>query len=158
MQPSLNFTSESCEQTIEIGRALGRVLAPGDVLALVGPLGAGKTQFVKGLAAGLGVGDSRMVTSPTFVLVNEYSGRAPLYHLDAYRLDRDEDFDALGFAEMCESGAVVVVEWADRVRRAMPSNAVWIEFALAGDSARRLTMCASDEDALNRLAKAASAR
>lgn len=131
--------------TFALGEALGRGARGGEVFALTGPLGAGKTQFTKGLAEGLQVPPDEPVVSPTFVLVREYAGRRRLYHLDAYRLGSAEDLLALGFEEMVADGnAVVVVEWADRVAAAIPPGAVWIAFEYAGDG-RRVTLGAPPE-------------
>ncbi len=128
------------EQTQALWRRIGSVLEPGDVIGLVGPLGAGKTQLAKGLAVGLGVADSRQVNSPTFVLVNEYAGRMHVYHLDVYRLSRVAELEALGFEEMCGGAAVVMVEWADRVRPALGPDALWVELSPAGATQRRLEL------------------
>lgn len=133
--------SHSPEETFEIGRRLGRVLAAGDVLALSGPLGAGKTHFIKGVAAGLGVDPSEPLVSPTFVLVREYAGRLRLVHCDAYRLAGAEEFEALGLEEQRAAGdAVLAVEWADRVAAALPADRMEIELAHEGASARRLRL------------------
>lgn len=133
-----DFCSASPADTFEFGRRIGARARPGDVFALVGPLGAGKTQLVKGLAAGLGATDDRDVCSPTFVLVTEHAGRLRLYHLDAYRLDGARPLEAIGFDELCGSGGVVAVEWADRVRALMPEETVWIEIEPRTDGAREL--------------------
>src|SRR5437762_6517870 len=102
--------SQSVEQTEQIAADLARTLVGGEVVALDGELGAGKTQFVRGLVRGLG-GDPRAVSSPTFVLLNIYdSGRLKLFHLDAYRITGPQDFEAIGFAELLEQKGVVVVE------------------------------------------------
>ncbi len=129
--------SDSPDETAERGRVLGGELRPGDVLALVGPLGAGKTQFVRGLA--LGAGSMSRVTSPTFKLVNEYVGRVRLYHIDAYRLDGPLDLVALGCDEFFDSDdGAAVVEWADRVEAALPDERLEIRFDIVGPEARRL--------------------
>ena len=140
------YTTNSADETRDLGRQIAAHLKPGDVIALVGPLGAGKTQFVKGLAAGLGVGDPRSVNSPTFVLVQEYHGRLTLYHLDAYRLGSVKELSAIGFDELCDAGGVVVVEWADRVRSLLPESAIGIELAPTGESTRRVTLAAQAAD------------
>ncbi len=107
------------QQTQALGRRIGAVLQPGDVVGLVGPLGAGKTQLAKGIAVGLGVADSRQVNSPTFVLVNEHAGRMHVYHLDVYRLSGAGELESRGFEAMCGGAAGVMVVWADRVRSVM---------------------------------------
>ena len=109
--------------TIALGEALGQSLVGGLTIGLVGPLGAGKTQLVKGIASGNSDGDPRRVTSPTFGLVHEYSGRLDLYHVDVYRLRNSAELLALGFDELAAPSAAVVVEWADRVRAVMPDEA-----------------------------------
>ena len=114
--------SSSESATRAVGARIGRGLRPGDVVALVGPLGAGKTQLVKGIAAGAGVADPRTVNSPTFVIVNEYAGRLPIFHVDAFRLDGAADLAAIGFDELCSEEAVVVIEWADRVANLLPEH------------------------------------
>lgn len=103
-------------------------LSPGSVVALEGELGAGKTEFTRGLARALGVPAEQTVRSPSFVLLNVYTGGAlPLAHFDAYFLEGEDDFEQAGFLDQRSQGAVVVVEWADRVRGALPDDAVRIE-------------------------------
>jgi tRNA threonylcarbamoyladenosine biosynthesis protein TsaE len=120
----LKETSESVARTEAIAAALAAGFCGGEVVALHGELGAGKTQFVRGLLRGLG-GDPRAVSSPTFVLLNVYdSGRLTLYHLDAYRVHGAEDFEAIGFAELLEQGGVVALEWPERVEALLPPR-VW---------------------------------
>lgn len=130
--------SEAPEQTLGLGRLLGSRLRGGEVIALIGPLGAGKTHFVKGLAAGNAQTDPARVTSPTFILVNEYDGPRHLYHLDAFRLRDAADLDALGFPEMQSPQSVVVIEWADRVAEALPADRLSITFEAVADRARLL--------------------
>ena len=133
-----DLLSTSASQTQAIGRALGERLEPGDVLALTGGLGAGKTVFVKGLASGLGVAADAVVTSPTFVLISEYEGRLTLYHVDAYRLERAADFIALGADEILFGDGVCVVEWADRVAECLPADRLDVAFDVEGEAARRI--------------------
>jgi tRNA threonylcarbamoyladenosine biosynthesis protein TsaE len=123
------------------------------VIGLVGPLGAGKTQLAKGLGEGLGLDDPSRMCSPTFVLECEYAGRVPIRHLDAYRLGNFADLEALGFAEMRDD-AVVLVEWADRVREALPDETLWIELAVTGAATRRLELGTRFADFAARLARA----
>ncbi len=119
------LVSRSAAATRQIGRRLGRAATPGTCLALVGPLGAGKTQLAKGVAVGLGV--AGVVNSPTFIIVNEHPGRLPLFHADAYRLtDADEARQAGVFDERQATG-VTVIEWADRLDGWLPTDRLWIE-------------------------------
>lgn len=142
MSRTVQLESGSAERTREIGAALGALLRVGDVVALVGPLGAGKTMLVKGVAAGAGVGDTRRVTSPTFVLVNEYDGRTRLFHVDAYRLGGEREFEALGADEFAGQGAVLI-EWADRVAGSLPLDSLRIEIDVAGADSRILRCTAA---------------
>jgi tRNA threonylcarbamoyladenosine biosynthesis protein TsaE len=117
--------SRSVAETVAAGRELGERAQPGNVFALVGDLGAGKTQFVKGIAAG--IASPADVTSPTFTLVHEYEGgRVPLYHLDFYRLESKDAALRLGLDDYLFSGGVSVIEWADRFPELLPSHAEWI--------------------------------
>jgi tRNA threonylcarbamoyladenosine biosynthesis protein TsaE len=119
------------------GRRLGQRLWPGAVVALVGELGAGKTQLVRAIAEGLDIADSRIVTSPTFVLVQEYPARLPIYHFDAYRLNTEAEFADLGVYEYFESGGVCLIEWADRVPGCLPTEYLRITLELTGETSRR---------------------
>ena len=126
--------------TEAFGRRLGGLLFPGAVVALVGPLGAGKTHLARAVAAGLGVPDPRVVTSPTFVLIQEYAGRLPVYHFDVYRLRGESDFADLGVLEYFEGDGVCMVEWADRAAGLLPAERLWVQLAVAGETARRATV------------------
>ncbi|MBI4717782.1 MAG: tRNA (adenosine(37)-N6)-threonylcarbamoyltransferase complex ATPase subunit type 1 TsaE [Planctomycetes bacterium] len=130
--------TSSPHETFELGAALGGALAGGMTVALIGPLGAGKTQLVKGIAFGNAVGDVRAVTSPTFTLLNEYPGRLTLYHLDAYRLPGSRALLGLGFDELARPDSAVVIEWADRVPDIIPTDAVVIEISPTGPHQRSL--------------------
>ncbi len=123
--------------TIAFGRRLGALLFPGAVVALVGPLGAGKTHLVRAVAEGLGLADSRAVSSPTFVLIQEYEARLPLYHFDAYRLHGPGEFFDLGAHEYFDSGGVCLVEWADRVAACLPAEHLRVTLEVTGETARR---------------------
>lgn len=130
--------THSEEDTQEVARQLAATLAPGDIVTLSGPLGAGKTEFVRGLAAGLGI-DPDEVSSPTFTLIHEYrGGRLPLYHADLYRLDKAAT-DDLGLEEMGASDGVLAVEWPERLTHAL-AHAMNVTIEIAGETTRRVTV------------------
>jgi tRNA threonylcarbamoyladenosine biosynthesis protein TsaE len=145
--PIATTQTESVDATKALGYRLGAAARAGDVFALVGRLGAGKTHLVKGIAMGLGVGNDRTVNSPTFIIVNEYAGRVPIHHLDAYRLNAATELLDLGFEDMCAGNAVVIVEWADRVPAALPADTAWITITVAGETARRFELTGAGEPA-----------
>jgi tRNA threonylcarbamoyladenosine biosynthesis protein TsaE len=137
-----SFTSHSPQQTIEFGQRFGSQLKGGEVIALVGPLGSGKTHLIKGIVKGLGAEDApNEVTSPTFVLVNEYTGsstplttgRLDVFHIDAYRINSIPEFEQIGFDDYCYPGSVVLIEWADKIEQALTGiNYIKIELAHLG--------------------------
>ncbi len=133
------WTSDSPEATERVGESLAPLLAAGDVVALSGPLGAGKTRFVAGLARGLGY--AARVRSPTFTLLHEYDGPLPLFHADLYRLET-RDTGALGLEEALERGALVV-EWAERLPSPLLRDALFVEIEIASGTGRRLVATAS---------------
>lgn len=137
---TLKVISDSLARTNQIGAAVGKFLRGGEVLGLVGELGSGKTHLVKAIAGGLGVTDDSVVTSPTFTLVQEYAAPLHIFHLDAYRLEGAADFRRLGFDEMSTSASVVLVEWADRVREAMPSETIWVSLHRVDETTRRIEL------------------
>jgi len=112
---TIELLSRSVEETMALGERIGRCLKGGEVFAISGPLGSGKTHLIKGIVVGCGCKDLDQVSSPTFVLVNEYPGRFQIYHIDAYRLNSIREFEMLGFEELLHPGAVVLIEWADKV-------------------------------------------
>jgi tRNA threonylcarbamoyladenosine biosynthesis protein TsaE len=138
----LTLTTHGEEETIALGRRLGAAARPGDLLALIGPLGAGKTRLIKGLAAGLGVTDTRKVVSPSYVLIIEHAAPMPLVHVDAFRLSGGRELQAVGFDELCRSDAVVAVEWADRVADALPDDRLEARLEPTGEQTRRVTLAA----------------
>ena len=131
--------------TETFGRLLGRNLFPGAIVALIGPLGAGKTHLVRAIAEGLEIADPRVVSSPTFVLIQEYDARLPIYHFDAYRLPNLAAFEDLGVQEYFAGDGVCLVEWADRVEQAMPAERLEARFTIVGETARRLEVIAHGE-------------
>ena len=122
----------SAEETFEVARQLGESLSGGEVFALVGDLGSGKTTFTRGLVCGAGCADYARVNSPTYVLEQVYQGRVPIRHYDAYRLGSPCELDELGFQEALSSRAVLVVEWADRVESLLPADRLLLELSFAG--------------------------
>lgn len=147
MQPHSTLTLEihGRAETDALGRRLGAALFPGAVVALVGPLGAGKTYLTRAVAEGLGIADARVVSSPTFVLIQEYDGPLPIYHFDAYRLQNETEFADLGAHEYFDSAGVCLVEWADRVPRALPRERLEVHITILGPEARRLDLTAHGE-------------
>ena len=129
--------------TEALGRRLGSVLQPGQVIGLVGPLGAGKTHLTRALAEGLGVDNPAAVNSPTFVLIQEYPGPIPLYHFDTYRLGSSREFLELGSEEYLHGQGVCVLEWADKVRDALPADLLMIQLEIVSPAARRATLSAT---------------
>jgi tRNA threonylcarbamoyladenosine biosynthesis protein TsaE len=112
--------SNSPAETIALGRKIGQQLKGGEIIGICGALGSGKTHLIKGIADGLGAKDyAHRVNSPTFVLVNEYSGRLDIFHIDAYRIDRPADFESIGFDDFCSPQSVVLIEWADKIKSAL---------------------------------------
>ena len=138
------IVAHGVEETLDLGRRIGVAVRPGWVIGLVGELGVGKTHLVKGIARGnqRAADAAAEVTSPTFVLVNEYAGRARLYHLDAYRLRCGAELDELGVDEMIDDG-VVMIEWADRVAEALPADRLTIHGQSTGETERVWTIRAS---------------
>src|SRR5437764_2032367 len=140
--------------TEAFGRRLGELLFPGAVVALVGQLGAGKTHLVRAVAEGLGVRNPAAVNSPTFVLIQEYPARLPIYHFDAYRLSRPREFRELGTDEYFHGDGVCLVEWADKVEPALPAEHLRIEIHILDETRRRFEVTATGgryEELLGRL-------
>jgi tRNA threonylcarbamoyladenosine biosynthesis protein TsaE len=135
----------SPEETEAAGEGLGRTLAPGAVVALTGELGSGKTCFVRGLVRGLG-GTVR-ATSPTFVLVNEYRGRVPVHHVDAYRTGSLAELQDIGLPELFAGDGVTAVEWADKLLPLLPADAIHVRIEGLGDEPRKITIVHPDREA-----------
>lgn len=140
------FDSQSVSHTDALGAAMSRVLPPRLVIGLCGPLGAGKTQFVRSLAAACGVPPAAIV-SPTFVLCQEYQGRTLIYHFDAYRLADEDEFLALGVDECFEADAISIVEWADRVEGCLPDDRLMVLLEPTGERSRQFTFVATGANA-----------
>jgi len=136
----LTIHTRSDRETIDLGRRIGALLYPGDVIALTGPLGSGKTWLTKGIALGLGVDPAMVITSPSFSLVNEYNAGYPLYHMDLYRLERISDILATGLEEYLYNDGVAVVEWADRLPEILPEWSITLSFSILDDQDREITI------------------
>jgi len=130
--------SKSVEETIDIGERLAGRLKAGDVVALIGNLGAGKTVLTKGIARGLGVKNIRYVNSPTFVIIKEYEARVPLYHLDLYRLNASSALDSESYEEYFYSDGVTVIEWADKIRDLLPKKYTEVKLSAMGEDTRKI--------------------
>jgi tRNA threonylcarbamoyladenosine biosynthesis protein TsaE len=133
------WETTSAAETHALGKAVGEACAGHAVMALVGPLGAGKTCLVRGIAEGLGV-PTDLVASPTFVLIHEYTGRLPLYHADLYRLEEQDAVNGLGLEEYTESPGVTVIEWADKAPGVLPRDHLWITLDHLGGDRRRVAL------------------
>lgn len=146
MDPAtFTITSESAEQTDAIGRRLGALLRPGDLVLLLGDLGSGKTHLAKGIAAGLGSAD--LVTSPSFVLVNEYragaqAGGATIYHADLYRIDNPDELLAIGLEEAWSGPSISLVEWAERAGVRLPPEHLAVHLRYADETTREIAFVA----------------
>ena len=135
----MEYLSHSPEETEQLGEQLGRTLRPGSVVAYRGDLGMGKTAFTRGLARGLGC--TCRVTSPTFTIVNEYSGALPLFHFDMYRLDSSDDLFDIGWEDYLSRGGVCAVEWSERVEDALPDDTLRVSIARGtGENDRIITV------------------
>jgi len=134
------MVSNSPDETVRFGRKLGSQLRGGEIIAVNGLLGSGKTHLIRGIAAGAGVEQNgREVSSPTFVIVNEYAGRLNIYHIDVYRLDSVAEFEKIGFDDMCYAESVVVIEWADKVASALEGvECIGVELRHRGPSRREI--------------------
>lgn len=139
----LSYDIADLDATVAFGRRLGALLFPGAVVALVGQLGAGKTHLTRAVAEGLGVTNPAAVNSPTFVLIQEYPARLPIYHFDAYRLSGAREFAELGADEYFRGDGVCLVEWADRVAPTLPPEHLRIEIGVVDENRRRFHLTAT---------------
>ena len=130
------FIAKNPEQTMEFATHIAQKLQPGDVIALEGDLGAGKTTFTKGLAVGLGI--QKMVNSPTFTIIKEYQGQIPLFHMDVYRVN--DSFEDFGFDEYFEGSGVTVVEWAHLIKEQLPEERLTIYLYREEEQSRRIVV------------------
>ena len=141
---SLTITKQtnSAEETRLIGQQLGEVLAPGMVITLDGDLGSGKTTFVQGIGKGLGIADHYYITSPTYNLINQYTGRLSFSHIDLYRLGHPEELDDLGLEEVIHGRGISAIEWPDRIPDGLLTSFLSVTIAVTGDESRSITITA----------------
>lgn len=134
----MEFVTHSEEETVLLGKKLGEKLKKGDVVALDGTLAAGKTYFTKGIALGLKIQEE--ITSPTFTVISEYSGRLPLYHMDIYRLAGEEDFLNIGAEDMLYGNGVCVIEWSEKIKEILPKNTISVKISINSNNSRSISI------------------
>jgi tRNA threonylcarbamoyladenosine biosynthesis protein TsaE len=135
----LELLSSGEEDTRLVARALGRTLLPGDVVALTGDLGAGKTVFCKGVGEALGILPERII-SPSFTIMTEHQGLLPLCHVDVYRLSSEDEARDIGLDEILSGNRICVVEWAEKIRSLLPTDCIRVTFLISGESSRKLSV------------------
>jgi tRNA threonylcarbamoyladenosine biosynthesis protein TsaE len=129
-------TSE--EETIELGFTVGKALKKGSVVSLRGSLGVGKTVFAKGVAQSLGIEEA--IVSPTFTLIQEYEGALPLYHMDLYRIDSEEEFELIGGEEYLFGDGITLIEWSEKIQDLLPQETIYVTISLESDNTRSITI------------------
>jgi tRNA threonylcarbamoyladenosine biosynthesis protein TsaE len=140
----IKIQSKSSEDTFRIGAIIGAKADKGDIIALIGDLGTGKTCLTQGIAAGLEVPAAYPITSPTFTLINEYPGRFVLYHFDIYRLEGSKDLEDMGYEDYFYGDGVVVIEWAERIRDILPEGVLFINLAYLNEHERELIVTGNE--------------
>ena len=153
--------SKSTSQTIRLGKSIGSRHRSGDVVALVGELGAGKTQFIKGLAAGAGVGKPTYVSSPSFTLINEYPARVPFYHIDLFRLESQKEVAGLGLEDYFQGRGMTAIEWADKIPSLLPAEMLSVHIMYTGKNTRSIEITGKGkryEELLNELMSSPACR
>lgn len=134
----MTFETKGQEETIELGIRLGKVLTKGTIIGFLGDLGSGKTTMIKGVAQGLRVNE--LVKSPSFVVVTEYKGRLPVYHIDLYRISNSNELPEVGFEQYLYGDGITLIEWAERAGNFLPENAVKIKIEIIKHNQRRITI------------------
>lgn len=132
------FKTESPEETQILGEKLGKTLKRGDVIALVGDLGTGKTCLTQGIARGVGIAPNEVVNSPSYILINEYNGTIPIYHIDLYRLENSAEIAELGLSEYIEGDGIYIIEWAERMADLLPDTCIKIHIEVRESTSQNL--------------------
>lgn len=130
--------TESPAETQTLGEKLGNTLKPGDVIALIGDLGTGKTCITQGIARGVGIASDEIVSSPSYILINEYKGKIPIYHIDLYRLENVAEIADLGLGEYIESDGICIIEWAERMAEGLPNTCIRIYITWEDENTRSI--------------------
>jgi tRNA threonylcarbamoyladenosine biosynthesis protein TsaE len=152
LRRNIVIQTRSASETVQIGKTIGKCLLSGDVVALVGELGAGKTQFIKGLASGVGIEDPTHISSPSFTLIHEYSGKIPFYHIDLFRLGREQEAEELGLEDYFQGRGITAIEWADKIPSLLPEELLFVSIAYVDKNIRSLEVAGKGkhfEDLLN---------
>lgn len=134
----MTFETKSAEETVELGKRIGSVLSKGSIIGFFGDLGSGKTIMIKGVAQGLGV--KELVKSPSFVVVTEYQGRLPVYHIDLYRISKPNELPEVGFEQYLYGDGVCLIEWAERAERLLPKDVIKVQIEIIGQNQRKVTI------------------
>jgi tRNA threonylcarbamoyladenosine biosynthesis protein TsaE len=142
---TLHMQTSGVAETVMLGNRVGALLQPGDVIALVGQLGVGKTHLVKGIAEGVGIKDQSVVSSPSYILMNHYRGRLPIYHFDAYRLESPEEMYDIDCMEFFWGDGVSIIEWADKIMECLPDDHINITMETINDTTRDIFLSYSGE-------------
>lgn len=150
MEKSVEIISQSSEHTFRLGKQLSKRIRAGDILAFCGELGAGKTCFIQGICRGLGVPETRYVTSPSFVILNIYKGRLPIYHIDFYRITHKDEILDLGYEEFFFSEGVCLIEWAERAMDLLPDEYLKITIEAISPNVRKIKISFHGDDYVSR--------
>lgn len=134
------FKTHSPAETQTLGEQLGKTLKTGDVIALIGDLGTGKTCLTQGIARGIGIAPDEVVSSPSYILINEYNGTIPIYHIDLYRLETAAEIAELGLTEYMDSDGICIIEWAERMEHALPEDHMRIDIRWEDENIRHFTV------------------
>ncbi len=132
------FRTESPEETQTLGEKLGKKLKPGHVIALIGDLGTGKTCLTQGIARGVGIAPNEVVNSPSYILINEYTGNIPIYHIDLYRIESSEEIAELGLSEYVDGDGICIIEWADRMENALHDTCIKVHISWEDENSRSI--------------------